>query len=208
MPIAREHYVNEDRRAVVIDGVRTPFAKAFGPLLQVDTIQLATTCVGALLERQPAAKPQLDAVVWGGVLLPSHAPNVGRELVLDLGLDPSIEAMTVTRACASGLQAATQAAAVIERGEADVVVAGGSDSTSNTAVPLPPKVLHALAPLFFGKPNPHSVLEACKHLWPPSALLPRMPRVAERTTGEVMGESAEKMAASTVSRAKRRTSLP
>jgi acetyl-CoA acyltransferase len=49
----------------------------------------------------------VDAVVWGGVILPSGSPNVGREIALDLGLDPRAEAMTVTRACASGLQAIT-----------------------------------------------------------------------------------------------------
>ena len=73
-------------------------------------------------------------MVWGGVILPPLAPNVGREIVARPAarpLDPAVEGMTVTRACASGLQAITLAAAAIERGDADVVIAGGSDSTSN-----------------------------------------------------------------------------
>jgi acetyl-CoA acyltransferase len=101
----------------------------------------------------------------------------------------------VTRACASGLQAITDAAAAIERGDADVIIAGGSDSTSNAPVAFPSKVTHALAPLALGgKATPQDILGALAQLMPLSEALPRQPKVAERTTGEVMGESAERMA--------------
>jgi acetyl-CoA acyltransferase len=133
--------------------------------------------------------------VWGGVILPSMAPNLAREIVLDLKLPHSVEGMTVTRACASGLQAVTLAAAAIERGEADVVIAGGSDSTSNGELKLPQKVVHALAPLAFGKPTPADMLGVLSQLMPISEILPQMPKIAERTTGQVMGEAAEEMAA-------------
>ena len=102
--------------------------------------------------------------------------------------------MTVTRACASGLQAITLAAAAIERGEADIVVAGGSDSTSNAEVKLPQKVVHAMAPLALGKPTPSDYLTVLSKLAPFTDLLPERPRIAERSTGEVMGEAAERMA--------------
>ncbi|MBX3248033.1 MAG: hypothetical protein KF901_12705, partial [Myxococcales bacterium] len=139
------------RRAVIISGVRTPFAKAFGQLLALDTIGLGGAAVRALLERVGLARREIDAIVWGGVILPASAPNVAREIALDLHLGAAVEGMTVTRACASGLQAVTLAAAAIERGEADVVIAGGSDSTSNAEVKLPQKAVHALAPVAFGK---------------------------------------------------------
>jgi acetyl-CoA acyltransferase len=102
--------------------------------------------------------------------------------------------MTVTRACASGLQAITLAAAAIERGEADVVVAGGSDSTSNAEIKLPQKVVHAMAPLAFGKAAPGDYLGVLANLMPLSEIVPRQPKIAERTTGQVMGEAAEEMA--------------
>jgi acetyl-CoA acyltransferase len=102
--------------------------------------------------------------------------------------------MTVTRACASGLQAITTAVATIERGEADVLIAGGSDSTSNAEVKLPQKVIHAAAPLMYGKPTPADILGALTQLFPLSDVIPRVPRVAERTTGKLMSESAEEMA--------------
>lgn len=182
------------QRAVIISGVRTPFVKAFAELLEMDTIALGAAAVEALLDRTELPRRELSAIVWGGVILPGLAPNVGREIALDLGLPASVEAYTVSRACASGLQAVTSAVSAIERGEADVVIAGGSDSTSNAEIKLPQKVVHALAPLAFGKATPADVLGVAAQLFPLREILPRMPRIAERTTGEVMGESAERMA--------------
>jgi acetyl-CoA acyltransferase len=182
------------RRAVVVRGVRTPFVKAFGQLIKVDTIGLGVAAVGSLLERAGVPRKEIDGIVWGGVILPGAAPNVGREIALDLRLPASVEAMTVTRACASGLQAVTTAAAAIERGDADVMIAGGSDSTSNAEIKLPQKVVHAMAPLAFGKATPTDYLGVLSQLWPITEILPQRPKIAERTTGEVMGEAADKMA--------------
>ncbi len=182
-------------RAVVVGGVRTPFHKAFGELRRLDTIALGAAAVSGLLAKTGLRQAEIDAVVWGGVILPPGAPNVGREIVLDLGLPPSIEARTVTRACASGLQAVTDAAAAIERGDAEVVIAGGSDSTSNAAITLPPGFIQKLGPVVMGrKATAAAYLSALSQLNFAKDVLPKMPRVAERTTGETMGESCEKMA--------------
>ncbi|GAB5540641.1 MAG: acetyl-CoA C-acyltransferase [Sandaracinaceae bacterium] len=182
------------RRAVVIRGVRTPFVKAFGKLLKVDSIGLGVSAVGNLLERTELDRKEIDGIVWGGVILPGLAPNVGREIALDLRLPYSVEAFTVTRACASGLQAVTSAVSAIERGDADVMIAGGSDSTSNAEIKLPQKVVHAMAPLAFGKATPADVLGVMSQLMPITDILPKRPKIAERTTGQVMGEAAEEMA--------------
>lgn len=184
----------DGRRAVVVTGARTPFVKAFGDFTTMDTIALGVAASRGAMAKAGLGVRDIDAVVWGGVILPSGSPNVGREIALDLGLDPRAEAMTVTRACASGLQAITLAAAAIERGEADVVLCGGSDSTSNAEIKLPQKVVHALAPLALGKPTRSDYLAVLSQLWPISDLLPRQPKIAERSTGEVMGEAAERMA--------------
>jgi acetyl-CoA acyltransferase len=183
------------KRAVIVAGVRTPFVKAFGKFLKLDSIELGDIAVKSLLERTDLPHQEIDSIVWGGVILPSHAPNIAREIALDLRLPPSVEGMTCTRACASGLQAVTLAAAAIERGEADVVIAGGSDSTSNAPLNLPQKAVHALAPLAFGKAaTPGDYLGVLSQMMPITEILPKMPKIAERTTGEVMGESAESMA--------------
>jgi acetyl-CoA acyltransferase len=185
---------SDGRRAVVVGGLRTPFVKAFTSFTKLDTIALGCAAVRPLLAKYEVPRAEIDAFVWGGVILPPLSVNVGREIALDLGLS-HVEAMTCTRACASGLQAITLAAAMIERGEADIVVAGGSDSTSNAAITLPDKVTHTLAPLVLGgKATMGDYLGALAQLTPITEIIPRQPKIAERTTGEVMGESAERMA--------------
>ena len=183
------------RRAVVVAGVRTPFVKAFSEFMLLDTIALADAATKALLDKTQVPRSEIDGVVWGGVILNPGSPNIAREVALDLNLPAGVEGYTVTRACASGLQAVTSAVAAIERGDADVIIAGGSDSTSNASVALPNKAVHALAPLAFGKAKGmQDYLGVLSQLMPINEVLPSMPKIAERTTGEVMGESAEKMA--------------
>ena len=182
-----------DRRAVIVAGLRTPFVRAFSEFLKMDTIALGVEAVGGLIKKTDLPRKELDGLVWGGVIFPGLAPNVGREIVLDLGLPPSVTGMTCSMACTSGLRAITLAVSAIERGEADVMIAGGSDSTSNTEIKLPQKVVHAMAPLALGKATPADMLGVLSQLMPITEILPKMPKIAERSTGEVMGEAAEKM---------------
>ena len=184
------------RRAVVIAGARTPFVRAFDVFTQMDSIDLGVAAVRGLLNQTQIPYSEIDSIIWGGVILPSAAPNVGREIALDLGLPHSVEAMTVTRACASGLQAVTLAAAAIERGEADVVIAGGSDSTSNAELKLPQSFVHKAAPVIMsGKSGPADYFRLLTQISPMKDLVPKQPKIAERSTGQVMGEAAEEMAA-------------
>jgi acetyl-CoA acyltransferase len=149
----------------------------------MDSIDLGVAAVGGLLKKTEVPREAIDSIVWGGVILPGFSPNVAREIALDLHLPAKVEGMTVTRACASGLQAITTAAAAIERGDADVVIAGGSDSTSNAEIKLPQKVVHAMAPLAFGKATPGDMLGVLSQLMPLSEIMPKKPEIAERTTG-------------------------
>ncbi|MDP2305711.1 MAG: acetyl-CoA C-acyltransferase [Pseudomonadota bacterium] len=182
-------------RALICGGARTPFVRAFAEYTELDTIALGVIAVRAALERTGLRHDAIDAVIWGGVILPPTAPNVGREIVLDLKLPPRIEARTVTRACASGLQAITDAVAAIERGDADVIIAGGSDSTSNAALTMPETLIRKVGPVVMGKKaGIGDWLGLAAKLSIKNDLLPRQPRVAERSTGQLMGEAAEDMA--------------
>jgi acetyl-CoA acyltransferase len=182
-------------RAVICGGARTPFVRAFAEFTDLDTIALGALAVRGALQRTGLRQEDIDAVIWGGVILPPTAPNVGREIVLELGLPARVEARTVTRACASGLQAITDAVSAVERGDADVIVAGGSDSTSNAALTMPESLIRKVGPVVMGKKaGVGAYLGLAAKLSIKNDLLPRQPRVAERSTGQLMGEAAEDMA--------------
>ena len=184
----------KSRRAVVIGGLRTPFVKAFTDFTKIDTIALGKAAVSGLMQKLELSSKDIDGLYWGAVILPPLTVNVGREIALDLKMF-GVEAATCTRACTSGLQAIHMAVSAIERGEADVLIAGGSDSTSNAPISLPSKVVHALAPIALGgKASAMDYLGALGQLFPLQDSLPRQPKIAERTTGEVMGAAAERMA--------------
>jgi acetyl-CoA acyltransferase len=183
------------RRAVIVDGVRTPFLRAFGAFTRMDTVALGAVTVRTLLDKAGVKPEEIESLIWGGAILPGSTPNVGREIVLDAGLPRTLEASTVSRACSSGFLAVTQAVAAIERGEADVIIAGGGDSTSNAEVTMPPSFVHKMAPVAMSaKSGVMDYLGLLGKISIRKDLIPRRPSIRERSTGELMGESAERMA--------------
>jgi acetyl-CoA acyltransferase len=181
-------------RAVIVGGARTPFVRAFAEYTDLDTIALGCLAVKGALDRVGLPWSELDAMTWGGVILPPTAPNVAREIALDLGLPASVEAYTVSRACASGLQAIYEAVVKIERGEADVVIAGGSDSTSNAALTMPESLIRKVGPVVMNRKSGAGDYAGLLARLRPRDLMPQQPEVAERSTGELMGQACERMA--------------
>ena len=183
------------RRAVVVAGVRTPFVRAFTDFTKLSSYQLGSAAVRGLLERVPVRSADIDSCIWGACVVGGSSVNIGREIILELKLPPSIEAYMVSRACTSSLLSTTLAVAAIERGEADVVIAGGSDSTSNAQVCMPQSFVHKSAPVVMNrKSTAVDFFKLATQLSLQKDLIPRKPSVKERTTGELMGESCEKMA--------------
>jgi len=192
MPVSKNSPVKS--RAVIVSGIRTPFLRAFTAFTKMDSIALSEATVQALLAQSKVPATAIDSVVWGGVILPSAAPNIAREIVLDCGLPHGVEGSTVTRACTSGLLSITQAVAAIERGEASVVIAGGSDSTSNAEVKMPQSFVHKTAPVLMNaKAGVVDYFKLLGNISVKKDLLPQRPQIRERTTGELMGEAAERM---------------
>ena len=187
---------SNQRRAVIIGGVRTPFLRSFGAFTKLDTIALGSAAVKGLLDRYPVERRDIGGLIWGGVIIPSASANIGREIVLEAGLPPEVEGTTVSRVCTSGLFAITTAAAAIERGEADVMIAGGGDSTSNAELKMPQRLVQTLAPVAMNRRSgPADYLKAFLKLNLPKDILPSPPSPRERSTGELMGEAGEKMGA-------------
>ena len=114
----------------VVDGARTPFLKSRntpGPFAAAD---LAVAAGNALLARQPFAPDRLDEVILGCAAPSADEANIGRIAALRMGCGERVPGWTVMRNCASGMQALDSAMANIQRGRADLVLAGGVDALS------------------------------------------------------------------------------
>lgn len=178
-----------DARAVIVQGVRTPFVKSFGELMKVDTVGLSVAAVGGLMAKSKLDPNEIDHLVWGNVVMQTNAPNVAREIIIDLNLPKHIAAHSTSMACASGLNAIVQACMLVESGHAEVVIAGGSDSVSNGELPIPRRLAYGLAQFIYGKKKglaalPNFFKEAGYN---PLKWLPQPPAIAERSTGKTMG---------------------
>ncbi|WP_298559683.1 thiolase family protein [Streptomyces luteogriseus] len=118
---------------------RTPIGKLRGSLSSVRPDDLAATVVRALVTGVPELDPaRIDDVYWGAANQAGEDNrNVARMAALLAGLPDSVPGATVNRLCASGLEAVTTAARTIAAGEADIVIAGGSESMSRAPFVLP-----------------------------------------------------------------------
>src|SRR3954453_18525222 len=101
----------------ILDGVRTPFTRAYGPLADVPAQELGRVAVTALLSRAGLAAERVDQVVFGNVATPAAAANIARVIALQAGIPRDRIAHTVSRNCASGLESITTAALMIHLGE-------------------------------------------------------------------------------------------
>src|SRR5581483_8694744 len=180
------------RRVAIVAGLRTPFAKAGTVFKTVSAIDLGRLCVTELVERSNLDGEDIDALIFGTVVPSVLAPNIAREVSLLPIFPKGIPAFTVGRACASANQAITDGADQIALGLANVVIAGGAESLS--AVPI----LHsrAFADILVDTSRAKSVPAKLATLarTRPRDLVPVTPAIAEPSTGETMGQSAEKMA--------------
>jgi acetyl-CoA acyltransferase len=120
--------------AVVVDCLRTPVGKApRGSLRNVRPDDLGAAAIRALLERYPAAAPEVEDVIIGCAMPEGEAGNnMARMCLLRAGLPDTVTGMTINRFCSSGLQAIALAADRIRSGGAEVLIAGGSESMSMT----------------------------------------------------------------------------
>ena len=176
----------------ILDGVRTPFVKAYGPLASVPAQDLGRTAVTALLGRAGLRPEGIDQVIFGNVATPADAANIARVIALTAGVPRDRIAHTVQRNCASGLEAISTAAGLIQLGEATTVLAGGVESMSQI-------------PLLYNRQATaqYMRLGRAKSFWQrTSALLGFRPRhfkpviavklgLTDPVSGLIMGETAE-----------------
>src|SRR5919112_2046528 len=180
------------RRVAIVDGVRTPFTKAGTAFKAISAIDLGKLCVAELIQRTNLSGNEVQALVFGTVIPNVVAPNIAREVALMPLLPKGVQAFTVSRACASANQAITDAADQIALGHIDTAIAGGSESLSNVPILHSQGMAEALVLASKAKSLGGRVQALARIR--PKDFVPVTPAIAEPSTGETMGQSAEKMA--------------
>jgi acetyl-CoA acyltransferase len=180
------------RRVAIVAGCRTPFAKAGTVFRDVPAVDLARHAARELLVRTEIAPKEIDQVIFGQVIPSVLVPNVAREVSLLPQFPKTIPAYSLNRACASSNTAIADAYDQITLGMADAILAGGTESLSD--VPI----LHSrrFAALLVQASKAKSLGQRLGTFLKvrPKDLIPITPAIAEPSTGESMGQSAEKMA--------------
>ncbi|MEP0007891.1 MAG: thiolase family protein [Balneola sp.] len=179
--------------AVLVDGIRTPFLKSGTDYNDLMAYDLGRYAIQGLLARNAVDPSSIDRVIMGNVIQEVRTSNVARESALGAGISNTVPAFTIALACISSNQAVASGVDLIRSGQAKIILAGGTETMSDI-------------PVRFKKKFRQKVLEARKYKSPldflkflkglrPKDLLPELPAIAEFSTGETMGKSADRMAA-------------
>jgi acetyl-CoA acyltransferase len=180
------------RRAAIVAGLRTPFVKSGGDFRNLSAVELGALVVNELVARSGVDPKEIDALVFGQVIPSPLVSLIAREVVLRTQLPRSVQAHTVSRACATSIQAATTVADQIALGHSEAAIAGGAESLSDAPI----FASRPLAQAIVNASRARNVVDKAKAFGGLSGkdLTPVPPALKEPTTGLTMGESAEKMA--------------
>ncbi|HTC21006.1 MAG TPA: beta-ketoacyl synthase N-terminal-like domain-containing protein, partial [bacterium] len=118
------------KEVVIVDGARTPIGNMGGALKDVTAQDMAATVMKEIVKRNNLKPADVEEVILGCVGQFSDAPNVGRVAALLAGLPKEVTGYTVQRNCSSGMQALVNAYQNIQCGDADIHLAGGTESMS------------------------------------------------------------------------------
>jgi acetyl-CoA C-acetyltransferase len=124
------------KEVVIIDAVRTPVGSFGGGLTGVPAVELGTIVVKELIRRTGIDPAQVEELIFGCVLQAGLGQNVARQILIHSGIPKEVPALTINKVCASGLRAVSLAAQIIKAGDADTVVAGGTENMSRTPYAL------------------------------------------------------------------------
>ncbi|MCB9052706.1 MAG: acetyl-CoA C-acyltransferase [Lewinellaceae bacterium] len=180
-------------KVVIIDGCRTPFLRSGTDYMDLMSYQLGAFAIKGLLTKTGLDPELVDKVIMGNVISNIQTPNVAREAALTAGIPSKAPCHTVSQACISANRAIADGCLEIMAGQADIIIAGGVDHTSDTPIQFPRKMRKKL----FQAQRLKTVGDNLKFLTSlrPTDFVPERPQVAEYTTNRVMGEDCDIMAA-------------
>nr|XP_015204012.1 PREDICTED: trifunctional enzyme subunit beta, mitochondrial isoform X1 [Lepisosteus oculatus] len=181
------------KNIVLVEGVRTPFLQSGTTYSDLMPHDLARAALQGLITKTGIPRTAVDYIVYGTVIQEVKTSNVAREAALGAGFSDRIPAHTVTMACISSNQAMTTAVGLIASGQCDTVVAGGVEFMSDVPIRHSRKMRKAMLSLNKAKTMGQKLALLGKIR--PSYLAPELPAVAEFSTSETMGHSADRLAA-------------
>lgn len=181
-----------DRKVYIVDGSRTPQLKSRGKVGPFTAGDLAVAAAKPLLLRNNFPLDALDEVILGCMMPGEREANVARVVSLRLGIPQTVPAWTVQRNCASGMQSVVSAYKNIRSGDADLVLAGGTESMSHAPVQLNHTMVNWLSDFMRARSIGQKLATISKlrgkHFKPVIALLYGL---TDDTVGLNMGETAE-----------------
>jgi acetyl-CoA acyltransferase len=182
----------KERRVAIVAGLRTPFAKQGTVFAKQSALELGRMVVAELIERTGVPKSEIQSLVFGQVVPSLAAPNIAREVVLGVGLPRTVDAFSVSRACATSYQSTISLTQSILDGSVECGIAGGAESLSD----IPMTVSRKLSDALLRASRARSLGDRLRAFSGLAVrdLAPVPPALKEASTGLTMGESAEKMA--------------
>ncbi|MFB4164222.1 acetyl-CoA C-acetyltransferase [Alteribacillus sp. JSM 102045] len=125
------------REAVIVSAARTPIGSFGGALSSKSAVELGVAAAKAAIDRAGIPAEEVDELLVGNILSAGLGQNVARQIAIHSGLPESTPAMTINKLCGSGLRTVSMAAQFIALGDAEVILAGGTESMSNAPYVLP-----------------------------------------------------------------------
>ncbi|XP_063967826.1 trifunctional enzyme subunit beta, mitochondrial-like [Lytechinus pictus] len=182
------------KNIVLVEGVRTPFLMSGTEYKDLMPHDLQREAMKGLIERTSIPKDSVDHIVVGTVIQEVKTSNVAREAALEAGFSDRVPAHTVTMACISSNQAITSGMGMLASGQADTIIAGGVDFMSDAPIRHSRQMRKFMLNLGKAKTAGAKMSLASRHL-SMAALAPELPAVAEFSSNESMGHSADRLAA-------------
>lgn len=125
------------REVVIVSAARTPIGSFGGSLAGLSAVELGTIAAKEAIKRAGIDPAMIDDVIVGNILSAGLGQNAARQVSIYSGVPETVTAMTINKLCGSGLRAVSMAAQFIMLGDADVILAGGTESMSNAPYLLP-----------------------------------------------------------------------
>jgi acetyl-CoA C-acetyltransferase len=125
------------REVVIVSACRTPVGTFGGALKEVSSAKLGAIVMEEVLKRAGVAGELVDEVIFGCVLQGGLGQNIARQCMIQAGIPKEVTAFTINKVCGSALKAVSLAAQVIKAGDADIVIAGGTENMDLAPYILP-----------------------------------------------------------------------